>query len=437
MSKPIINPRSALHALSPIGTGTPEVESLLSYLCRLAVSHSVSLASLSRRIAQSVGWDFSEKYDAHFANINGIGEAAMNWSSALSALTSVERLDRLTLLPWQNVVAQSCLAASSSRWCPECLTEDRSSGKAPYFRLAWDVGAVDVCQKHKIALVHACPDCGRTDSRHKSAYVVPGWCAHCGAFLGDVSYRTSATPEQMWKASQIGALFAAQATLDSMPTRDALHETLRMLVTRLDHGKSAVFARRIGLSKTTVHHWLKNGGAPTMPALLRIASQTGLALTQLLTGNLIEWPPASLDIYQLSLLFPEESQRPPARIHDWNAVRKKLAAISQTPEIISLTEAARQLDIDPKLLYLHANQEARFLSERWKQYMQRKGEQSMKNARSMIENACEQILADGRAPNLRKLYGLVPSEVLGSIRGTINLLQEIKERPRMQPPLPQ
>lgn len=167
MSALLANPRSKLHALSPIGVGTPEVESLLSYLCRLAVSHSISIAALSRQIARLVGWEFSEKYDAYFANINGIGEAAVNWSSALSALTSVERLDRLTLLPWQDVVTKSCLPASSSRWCPECLAEDRASGKVPYFRLAWDVGVVDVCRKHKVKLVCACPDCGSTDSRHR------------------------------------------------------------------------------------------------------------------------------------------------------------------------------------------------------------------------------------------------------------------------------
>ena len=42
------NPRSSLHALAPIGIGTAEVESLLSYLWRLAASHSVSVTEMSR-----------------------------------------------------------------------------------------------------------------------------------------------------------------------------------------------------------------------------------------------------------------------------------------------------------------------------------------------------------------------------------------------------
>lgn len=56
MSYTISNPRSTLHALEPIGLGTPEVESLLSYFCRLAVSHSVSAAALCRQFAKTVGW---------------------------------------------------------------------------------------------------------------------------------------------------------------------------------------------------------------------------------------------------------------------------------------------------------------------------------------------------------------------------------------------
>lgn len=168
-------------------------------------------------------------------------------------------LDTLTLRPWREVIAQSGLAATASRWCPLCLAEDRDSGRTPYLRLAWDVGAVTVCAHHRIRLVHVCPDCGRTDGRHSASCVVPGWCAHYGAFLGNVDPLTSATPEEMWEAAQVGSMLATQATLDSPPVATALRDTINELVTRLDNGKSAVFARRTGLGKATVHHRLREG----------------------------------------------------------------------------------------------------------------------------------------------------------------------------------
>ncbi|MCW0024739.1 TniQ family protein [Burkholderia pseudomallei] len=427
MSYTISNPRSTLHALEPIGLGTPEVESLLSYFCRLAVSHSVSVAALCRQFAKTVGWELSEKHEWHVGNIGGIGEAASNWSAALSALTSVERLDRLTLLPWRDVIAQTSLAATRSRWCPACFAEDRDSGKTPYFRLAWDVGAVNVCAKHKVELVHICPDCGRADARHKSAYVVPGWCAHCGAFLGDGEPPAPASPEELWKATQVGAMLEAQASLEAPPARQGMLDAIQTLVTQVDNGKGAVFARRLGLSKTTVHHWLKEGGAPALPAHLRIASQTGLPLQRLLTGNLDGWTPCTAEVHQLAMLFPAETKRATARSIDWEKVRDELHTFSRLPSIISVAEAARRLDVDTRLLYQNANKEARVLAERWRQYLQRRKEQSVGNARTVIEAACRDIIADGKAINLRELNARVPKEVLGSIRGVIDVLQEVKE----------
>ena len=427
MSYSISNPRSTLHALTPIGLGTPEVESLLSYFCRLAVSHSVSVAALCRQVARDVGWELSEKHEWHIGNIGGIGDAASNWSAALSALTSIERLDRLTLLPWRDVIAQTSLVATRSRWCPACFAEDRDSGKTPYFRLAWDVGAVSVCARHKTALMHICPDCGRPDARHKSAYVVPGWCAHCGAFLGDGESPAPASPEELWKGTQVGAMLKAQASLEAPPARQAMLDAIQALVTRLDNGKGAVFARRLGLSKTTVHYWLKEGGAPALPAHLRIASQTGLSLPQLLTGNLTGWNPGTAEVHQLALLFPDETKRAAARSIDWDKIREELHAFSRLPSIVSVSEAARRLDVDPRSLYQHANKEARVLAERWTQYMKRRKEHSVVNARIVIEAACRDILADGKAINLRELHCRVPREVLGSIRGVIDVLQEVKE----------
>lgn len=90
------NPRSALHALQPFGQGTAEVESLLSYFCRLAVSHSTSTLILSRTVANLVKHEISADYDWHERQISGIGESAVTWSAALAALTTVGGLDSLT-----------------------------------------------------------------------------------------------------------------------------------------------------------------------------------------------------------------------------------------------------------------------------------------------------------------------------------------------------
>ena len=429
MSAAMINPRSTLHALVPVGLGTADVESLLSYFCRLAVSHSISTSALARLVAERVGWQWADKYEWHKGNLSGLGEAALNWSGALSALTGVEKLDRLTLLPWQDVIASSGLSAKRAHWCPECLAEDLAAGREPYFRLAWDIGAVAVCSKHKIQLVHVCPDCGRTGIRHKASYVVPGWCTHCGAFLGKTDDHQPASPEALWKARQVGLLLATQATLTPYPARQAVHDTVQALVEQLDGGKSALFARRIGLGKATVHNWLKDGGIPSLDAHVRIASQTGVSLLQLLTGDLESWTiPLGFEPIQLTLLFPNSAKRDRPRTLDWEEVRASLVAMSKLPTPISLSEAARRLDIDPRMLYLQANKEARILGERWTQYLQRRAEKNTEQARQAIEAASLEIQAEGKAVNWREVEARVPKEILGSVRKVFDLIAEAKDK---------
>ncbi|HIE5945934.1 MULTISPECIES: TniQ family protein [Burkholderia cepacia complex] len=428
MSMQLSTARSMLNPLAPIGIGTPEIESLFSYFCRLAMSHSISAAELSRKVATTMGWEIAGRYDWSGVNLSGIADVAANWSSALSALTSVERLDKLTLLTWRNVIAQQSLPASSPRWCPQCLAEDRAAGRIPYFRLAWDINDVTACPRHMTKLVHICPDCGRTDARHNSAYVIPGWCAHsgCGAFLGNVENPAPATPEATWIATQVGAMLTVQATLDKLPVRQVLHDTIRELVTRLDNGKAAIFARRIGLSKVTVHYWLKQDGTPSLSAHLRIASQTGLALSKLLTGDLTEWPSISLEIHPLTSLFPNHKKRASPRVLEWDNIRTELTALSELPVPISVMEAARRLGVTNRQLYSNANGEARLLAERRRQHMQQSMAQHRETARAAIEVACRDIVASGKVPHLRELNGRVPKGVLGSLRDVIGLLQEAK-----------
>ncbi|WP_175789892.1 TniQ family protein [Burkholderia ambifaria] len=423
-----ITARSMLNPLAPIGIGTPEIESLVSYFCRLAVSHSISAAELSRKVATTMGWEIAGKYNWNDVNLSGVGDAAAKWSSGLSSLTSVAQLDKLTMRTWRDVIAQHSLAAKLSCWCPQCLTDDRAAGRIPYFRLAWDVGAVTACPRHKTKLVHICPDCGRPDARHNSAYVVPGWCAHCGAFLGDVENRLSATPEAVWIASQVGSMLEVQATLVNLPTREVMRDTIHQLVVRLDNGKSALFARRIGLNKVTVHYWLKKDYLPNLPGHLRIASQTGLALPKLLTGELSNWPSTTAEIHPLALLFPDHKRRASPRVLDWDNVRAELTALSQLPVPISVMEASQRLGIAKRQLYDNANGEARILAERWRQHMQQRSAQSRETARAAIEAACRDIVAGGKAAHLRELKGRVPKEVLGSFRGVIGLLKETKNR---------
>lgn len=435
MSQVLSNPRSELHALQPFGEGTSEVESLLSYFCRLAVSHSVSTLALSRSIAQRGEHKVSPHFDWHERQLAGIRESAITWSAALSALTAVEGLDRLTYLPWREVISQNGLSIlTRGQICPACLADDLAKGREPYFRLAWESAEVSVCARHGCSLMTRCPHCGKDKVRHAAAYVIPGWCTHCGAFLGHESSSTDVTePAAFWVAKQIGELVATQSASAITPTRDKLINAITLLITELDNGQSAAFARRIGVAKSTVHHWLKREGTPTLEASLKIAAHCGASLTQVLTGDLSRWKrPVPEQQLVLTLSDPTPRARAVQRELDWEEIEKKLEEFLLLPTPISVLEAGRRLDVEARQLYLRANMTTRKLGERWKTYLRRRQEEHVVKAWPYLEQACIDIWAEGKAVTRREISSRVPTHILAPLNNLLLILKDV-QRHLMKP----
>ncbi|QSN63817.1 TniQ family protein (plasmid) [Caballeronia sp. M1242] len=417
--------RSALNPVAPIGVGTPDVESLVSYFCRLAMSHCISAADLGRTVERAMQWSLPAGWRWNATSLSGMSDTAHDWARALSKLTSVDNLHSLTLLPWRSVIAERSARSASEQWCPYCLADDRAADATPYFRLSWDVGAVSACTKHKTRLVQVCPDCGSANARHKSVFVVPGWCTSCGGFLG-VGASEPATHEEVWISGQFGAMLAIEHDFAARPSLEAMLNGIRELVQCLDEGKSARFARRIGLPKNTVHHWLAQGGTPGLPALLRIASRSGLTLPKLVAGDLTDWEPSFAEIYDSDVVFPESKRRPARKVRDWPIIRAQLAALSESSTVVSVREAARGLDIDVRLLYIHANDEARALAMQWNQHRKLLSEESQRRSTEVIARAYPEITAKGKAVNLREVLAHVPKEDLVGVH-VFTVLREMQK----------
>lgn len=104
---PVIPERSPLFHLEPVGVGTPDVESLTSYLTRLAYEHCVPLVKL---VLTEVAPRLKENYVQHPEHtslekifggrthaLNGVGTMAASLVQVLEALTLRSDLRFLTL----------------------------------------------------------------------------------------------------------------------------------------------------------------------------------------------------------------------------------------------------------------------------------------------------------------------------------------------------
>ncbi len=133
---------STLYALGPIGIGTPYVESLTSYIARLALAHCVFPGVLMRHVivpfAQRHSTGEGRSATLHLRDgkatgaLNANQQTAMNAVKALEGLTKLQRLRALTMATWAEVFPLIGLIRTTRAWCPRCLEESRTGGRIVY-----------------------------------------------------------------------------------------------------------------------------------------------------------------------------------------------------------------------------------------------------------------------------------------------------------------
>lgn len=371
--------------------------------------------------------------------ISGISEGALNWSSALSSLTGVPSLHRLTLLPLRCVLAAKGLMAKQARWCPPCLAEDKNNGQIPYFRLAWDIGQTKVCAQHGVELVARCPHCNGSNVRHKASVVVPGWCTSCDHFLGvsqSINPIESIQAEQAHETKQadcIGALLAVMSVSQPddafIPSLQAFHQAVVRLVAYMDGGVAAHFARRLGVGKSTVHYWGSAEAPLTLDALTRISQHCDVPLAKLVQGQLEDWtpPPAARQLALKLDCHPAPSYRK-RREHDWVTIRAALEGELNRPAPRSVADIAKSLDIDERLLYIQASSLAQQLGKRRVRYLRECSSRSQASLHEQLRQACDQILENGEGVTVESVGQLVGWKTLNATRNLYTVLSNLAQQ---------
>lgn len=165
---PSIPPRSRLYQLVPIGIGTSHVESLTSFIARLAEAHCLLPKTLiTEIIAPHIQQTFvkqctSRGLGALFERartINSSGNTAKDFIRAIETLTCHQNLQFLTLVTWSDVLGSKALLHNHKAWCSACYQEWLTSTNIVYEPLLWSLKTVEICSKHRILLSQNCPHC--------------------------------------------------------------------------------------------------------------------------------------------------------------------------------------------------------------------------------------------------------------------------------------
>jgi len=159
-----------LFPVAPIGVGTAAVESLNSYVARLALAHGVTAGQLIRYLYETGACDEMARTcgtGARAVRIDALSELVRpNRLSRLvverlEALTGSRDLVRLTFTPLAGGL-ERCQStfAEHTRWCPRCFRESELGGGPAYYQLIWQIRDVALCPIHYTALQERCAACG-------------------------------------------------------------------------------------------------------------------------------------------------------------------------------------------------------------------------------------------------------------------------------------
>ena len=280
-----------LYSLEPLGIGTGMIESLSSYITRLAGAHCVTPGKLFYGLRDLLKNSSSNSTHGAPCNrlpftlsISGCGEVAERVVNTMQVLTGQPNLRLLTLLDWRRALSPRKLIRKTQAWCPYCYEEWRRSGKPLYQPLLWSIEVVTTCDVHRRPLQVCCPHCRK---QFHGRQTKPGYCSRCGAWLGkswrphtqrsQTSVLTADNPEHL---RQLKALLAT--TGDRFYQR-ALSSDLRTVVMNSRWPNATALSHAAGLMPLCLFSFLDAKCRPQLPQLLAICSAAQISLLELLS----------------------------------------------------------------------------------------------------------------------------------------------------------
>ena len=167
--------------------GTEAVESVPSYVLRLAHTHGVSPLSVHRlicseKVAGEVGP--AVRFGALcFPALAGYSDATRIYIRRLESLTRQQNLSSGSLIKLSPMLASNGTGAilGRLRWCPQCFSSDALNTTEC---LIWQIKTAHVCPRDGCALLISCPRCGSGRAPLRDVQR-RGICHKCGFALGD------------------------------------------------------------------------------------------------------------------------------------------------------------------------------------------------------------------------------------------------------------
>lgn len=385
---------SPLFSLAVCGVGAVAVESLTSYIRRLAFAHVVSPSTLLRALVlrplreERGQRDLLLEPTRATESVNGASQAARALASALVRLTGVAEIQGTTLVGLDDAIEFRGAFRKVRAWCPVCLQD---SAREVYDRLLWSFSAAKFCVEHRVALVDRCGLCGR-GHRPLDYQATPSACPHCGALLGAAARPPRGGIDSATLA--LGELIGRHQGGTSL-RRDEVRDLVRILTQRC--GGLAELSAVAGISKAELSS-IRSGR-------VRAGLATFLRLAAVLQHPKRERP-AECQKAELPGRTPEERQERMRR-----AEAGMRAALSEPDAVpLSLRGLGRLYGIDVARLRKRMPDLAAELVRRRKDIERRRRNQREAAEARQVQSAVAVLVESGRSPTKRAVARLLARE---------------------------
>lgn len=402
--------RSRLHCLEPKGIGTPYVESLTSYISRLAASHDVPVVSLvSKEIKPKLPASYQGE-GQHYRNIypcaialNGLGIMAKDWIHALQALTLRQDLQYSTMLNWEQVLPTQGLLRFRRAWCPDCYTEGRDTKQTIYEPLLWAIKEVNICLHHCRRLNHQCPHCNK-NLPHLDRYYRSGYCSKCarwlgsstkGIDLGDNELQEGELEWEKWVASNIGELLSFSGQFVT-PKRERVAKTLSTFAKKSPKGNFYSLGRWLKMGPYQVSFWCKGRHLPQLLPAIHICYRLSISLKDFYTGeNVIRDINGNPNLPNVPYRI-KRIKKPLDREELKRTLEMILASEEYPPP--SMAVVATRLEIEYRRLCHHFPELCREIASKYRRYRRNLKLRNIKSGCEEVERVVLMLHAEGIEP---------------------------------------
>jgi transcriptional regulator with XRE-family HTH domain len=371
LCQPSIPPRSVLYQLTPIGIGTSGVESLTSYINRLAAAHCLTPGNLIVKIiAPQINSGFARKITSRGLNtlfdlshaLNATGEIATNFIQALEALTLRNDLHYLTLLSWSDVLLSRELVRTHKTWCPQCYQDWHISGDETYDPLLWSIAPVKICQIHQVALQDTCPHCHQNKLPLLTWKSHNAYCSRCAQLLASEKFtleknilNANFSKQNRWNISVVSNIgdLVGHIPCQPQPSKSQVYPRILMAVNKATEGNISSFAKLLNLPKNTVWGWCREKSFPPINSLLKIVDLLNISLIEFLLNDI-----DTLDSNIIKLTeapkIPKSKRRSSQQFNYLLVQTILIETLNKSEDLVpSIREISMKLGYDPRTLLRH------------------------------------------------------------------------------------